>query len=78
MESYKCYYCPNGFEDFINIFEHLIEYHSSEIFNIKRPKFCGLNDIQRYTTVNYNFRPIDQIFAGKQIQLCEKNQTKYL
>jgi hypothetical protein len=56
MGSYKCYYCPNGFEDFKNIFEDLIEYHSSEIFKSRHLKLCGINDIQGYTTVNCNFR----------------------
>ena len=77
MENYKCYYCLNGFEDFKNSFEHLIEYHSSEIFKIRRLKLCGINDIQGYTTVNYNFRPIDQILAGKQI-VCEEPDKVFI
>jgi hypothetical protein len=77
MENYKCYYCLNGFEDFKNSFEHLIEYHSSEIFKIRRLILCGINDIQGYTTVNYNFRPIDQILAGKQI-VCEEPDKVFI
>jgi hypothetical protein len=77
MENYKCYYCLNGFEDFKNSFEHLIEYHSSEIFKIRRLILCGINDIQGYTTVNYNFRPIDKILAGKQI-VCEEPDKVFI
>lgn len=55
----------------------LSEYHSSEIFNIRRLKLCEIKDIQGYTTVNYNFRPIDKILAGKQI-VCEEPDKLFI
>ena len=66
MESgYVCYYCNEKFDLFKDIFNHLIEKHNAETFNIKKLKFCGKEGVLGYTTVNYKFKPLDDILAGK-------------
>ena len=70
MESgyvYICYYCNEKFDLFKDIFNHLIEKHNAETFKIKKLKFGKKEGVLGYTgtTVNYKFKPLDDILAGK-------------
>lgn len=72
MESgYLCYYCNEKFDLFKDIFNHLIEKHNAETFKIKKLKFCEKEGVLGYTTVNYKFKPLDDILAGKNVVLAE-------
>jgi hypothetical protein len=75
MESgyvYICYYCNEKFDLFKDIFNHLIEKHNAETFKIKKLKFGKKEGVLGYTgtTVNYKFKPLDDILAGKNVILC--------
>ncbi len=75
MESgYLCYYCNEKFDLFKDIFNHLIEKHNAETFKIKKLKFCEKEGVLGYTTVNYKFKPLDDILAGKNIVLAEPDR----
>jgi hypothetical protein len=75
MESgYLCYYCNEKFDLFKDIFNHLIEKHNAETFKIKKLKFCEKGGVLGYTTVNYKFKPLDDILAGKNVILAEPNR----
>jgi hypothetical protein len=53
--------------------------HNAEPFNIKKLKFCGKEGVLGYTTVNYKFKPLDDILAGKNVVLAEPDsETEYL
>ena len=65
MESgYLCYYCNEKFDLFKDIFNHLIEKHNAETFKIKKLKFCEKEGVLGYTTVNYKFRPLEDILGN--------------
>ena len=55
-------------------FNHLIEKHNAETFKIKKLKFCEKGGVLGYTTVNYKFKPLDDILAGKNVILAEPNR----
>ena len=75
MESrYLCYYCNEKFDLFKDIFNHLIEKHNAETFKIKKLKFCEKEGVLGYTTVNYKFKPLDNILAGKNVVLAEPDR----
>lgn len=75
MESgYLCYYCNEKFDLFKDIFNHLIEKHNAETFKIKKLKFCEKEGVLGYTTVNYKFKPLDDILAGKNVVLAEPDR----
>ena len=71
MESgYQCYDCNEKFD----LFSHLIEKHNAETIKIKKLKFCEeKKGVLRYTTVNYKFKPLDNILAGKNVVLAESD-----
>ena len=81
MESgyvYLCYYCNEKFDLFKDIFNHLIEKHNAETFKIKKLKFGKKEGVLGYTTVNYKFKPLDDILAGKNVILCLSYSVKVL
>jgi hypothetical protein len=42
-------------------------------------KFCEKESVLGYTTVNYKFKPLDDILAGKNVVLAEPDsETEYL
>jgi hypothetical protein len=57
-----------------DIFNHLIEKQNAETFKIKKLKFCEKEGVLGYTTVNYKFKPSDDILAGKNIVLAEPDR----
>ena len=84
MESgYLCYYWNEKFYLFKDIFNHLIEKHNAETFNIKKLKFCEKEGVLGYTTVNYKFKPLDDILVGSvdfsnkcdYLDICENEYT---
>jgi hypothetical protein len=65
-----CYYCNEKFNLFKDIFNHLIEKHNAKTFKIKKLKFGKKEGVLGYTTVNYKFKPLDDILAGKNVIIC--------
>ena len=79
MESgYLCYYCNEKFDLFKDIFNHLIEKHNAETFKIKKSKFCEKEGVLGYTTVNYKFKPLDDILTGKNVVMAEPDRILIL
>ena len=72
--EHLCYYCNEKFDLFKDIFNHLIEKHNAETFKIKKLKFCEKEGALGYTTVNYKFKPLDDILAGKNVVLAEPDR----
>jgi hypothetical protein len=56
------------------IFNHLIEKHNAKTFKIKKLKFCEKKGVLGYTTLNYKFKPLDNILAGKNVVLAEPDR----
>ena len=56
------------------IFNHLIEKHNAEAFKIKKLKFCEKKGVLGYTTVNYKFKPLDNILTGKNVVMAEPDR----
>jgi hypothetical protein len=46
-----------------NTIDVLIAKHNAETFKIKKLKFCEKKGVLGYTTVNYKFKPLDNILA---------------
>jgi hypothetical protein len=70
----------------INIIFHCnnsIEKHNAETFKIKKLKFCEKESVLGYTTVNYKFKPLDDILVGSvdfsnkcdYLDICENKYT---
>ena len=53
---------------------NIMQKHNAETFKIKKFKFCEKEGVLGYTTVNYKFKPLDDILAGKNVVLAEPDR----